>query len=218
LSEVVFGRTQVVMSTKKKGLSAEEKKVKVHEIFLQRKDVFQLKEIEKIASKEKGINSMLVKDIVQSLVDDSLVDCEKIGTSNYYWSFPSKVYQEKMKRYETLKKAVDDAKEKVTRVEEELKNYDMTQEEMSERDKKAVTLEELKKENETLKSEIKKYRDCDPELFEKYKQDLEMSKEAVNRWTDNVMNLKTYCRDKFNVEEKDFNQQFGVPTDFDYLD
>ena len=27
---------------------------------------------------------------MQSLVDDSLVELEKIGSSNYYWSFPSK--------------------------------------------------------------------------------------------------------------------------------
>lgn len=31
-----------------------------------------------------------IKDIVQSLVDDSLVEMEKIGSSNYFWSFPSK--------------------------------------------------------------------------------------------------------------------------------
>lgn len=30
-----------------------------------------------------------VKEVVQSLVDDRLVQCEKIGTSNYYWCFPS---------------------------------------------------------------------------------------------------------------------------------
>lgn len=33
---------------------------------------------------------MSVKDVVQSLVDDSLIDTERIGTSNYFWSFPSK--------------------------------------------------------------------------------------------------------------------------------
>ncbi len=33
---------------------------------------------------------MSVKDVVQSLVDDGLVDSERIGTSNYFWSFPSK--------------------------------------------------------------------------------------------------------------------------------
>jgi hypothetical protein len=34
-----------------------------------------------------------VKEILQQLVDDGLVDAEKIGTSNYFWSFPSKVYR-----------------------------------------------------------------------------------------------------------------------------
>ena len=33
---------------------------------------------------------MVVKDIVQSLVDDGLVDSDRVGTSNYFWSFPSK--------------------------------------------------------------------------------------------------------------------------------
>ena len=35
--------------------------------------------------------SMSVKDVLQSLVDDGLVDSDRIGTSNYFWAFPSKV-------------------------------------------------------------------------------------------------------------------------------
>lgn len=34
-----------------------------------------------------------VKDILDSLVADDLVLCEKIGAGNYYWSFPSQAYQ-----------------------------------------------------------------------------------------------------------------------------
>jgi hypothetical protein len=33
---------------------------------------------------------MVVKEIVQGLVDDNMVDTERIGTSNYFWAFPSK--------------------------------------------------------------------------------------------------------------------------------
>ena len=33
---------------------------------------------------------MSVKEVLQSLVDDCLVDSERIGTSNYFWSYPSK--------------------------------------------------------------------------------------------------------------------------------
>lgn len=34
--------------------------------------------------------SMSVKDVLQSLVDDGMVDSDRIGTSNYFWAFPSK--------------------------------------------------------------------------------------------------------------------------------
>jgi hypothetical protein len=59
------------------------------EIFYEKQDFFQLKELEKMGPKLKGIISQSVKDVVQSLVDDNLVTCEKIGTSNYFWAFPS---------------------------------------------------------------------------------------------------------------------------------
>lgn len=36
---------------------------------------------------------MSVKDILQSLVDDGMVDTDKIGTSVYFWAFPSKASQ-----------------------------------------------------------------------------------------------------------------------------
>ena len=61
-------------------------------LFLQ-KDFFQLKELEKLCQREKGITSMSVKDILTSLVDDDMVDTDKIGTSVYFWAFPSKASQ-----------------------------------------------------------------------------------------------------------------------------
>ena len=46
-----------------------------------------------MCQKEKGITSMSVKDILTSLVDDGMVDTDKIGTSVYFWAFPSKASQ-----------------------------------------------------------------------------------------------------------------------------
>lgn len=57
------------------------------------KDFFQLKEVERLCSKEKGINSMSVKDVLMSLVHDGMVDTEKIGTCVYFWAFPNKATQ-----------------------------------------------------------------------------------------------------------------------------
>jgi len=52
-----------------------------------------LRELEKLCQKEKGITSMSVKEILQGLVDDGMVDTDKIGTSVYFWAFPSKAGQ-----------------------------------------------------------------------------------------------------------------------------
>ncbi|KAH8920409.1 hypothetical protein BT69DRAFT_1222908, partial [Atractiella rhizophila] len=57
--------------------------------FHETKEFYQLKEVEKLCSKAKGITMPTIKEILQSLVDDGLVFSEKIGTSNYFWSYPS---------------------------------------------------------------------------------------------------------------------------------
>ena len=56
----------------KKGLSLEQKREKVLEIFHECDDVYQLKEIEKKAA-ARGVVVQSVKEVVQSLVDDDLV-------------------------------------------------------------------------------------------------------------------------------------------------
>ena len=58
------------------------------QIFHDEKKPFLLKDIEKIASK-KGVVLQSVHEILNSLVDDDLVKMDKIGTTNWYWSFPS---------------------------------------------------------------------------------------------------------------------------------
>ena len=65
--------------SKKRGLSADEKRIKMMEFFYENEDFFQLKDLEKRCPKEKGIVSQSVKDILNQLVSDNLVDTDKIG-------------------------------------------------------------------------------------------------------------------------------------------
>lgn len=37
-----------------------------------------------------------IKDINQALIDDGLVLGDKIGSANFFWSFPSKYYQDQL--------------------------------------------------------------------------------------------------------------------------
>jgi predicted transcriptional regulator len=54
------------------------------------KEPFMLKDLERDLPKTKGIVSQTVKEVIQELVDDNLVDFDKIGGSNFFWAFPSK--------------------------------------------------------------------------------------------------------------------------------
>jgi hypothetical protein len=97
---VHFQHFHFYMSKAPKKLSLEEKRQRCLDYFTETADYFQLKELEKTLPKTKGIGirwlviiayivSQTVKEVVQSLVDDRLVNQEKIGSSNYFWCFPS---------------------------------------------------------------------------------------------------------------------------------
>ncbi len=86
--------------SKKRGVSAEEKRARMLDLFYQKKDFFLLKELERMAPKEKGIVAQSVKDVLQALVDDGMVDTDKIGTSVYFWAFPSKAAASRKRRME----------------------------------------------------------------------------------------------------------------------
>lgn len=77
---------------RKKPMSANLKKEKMLSIFHEKKEIFNLKEIEKFSVKA-GIVLQSVKDILMDLISDNLVDSDKIGAANFYWSLPSKTYQ-----------------------------------------------------------------------------------------------------------------------------
>ncbi|KAK1290326.1 Clathrin interactor EPSIN 1 [Acorus calamus] len=67
--------------SKKRGLSLEEKRGQMLQIFYDSQDFFLLRELEKMGPK-KGVISQSVKDVIQSLVDDDLVLKDKIGSSD----------------------------------------------------------------------------------------------------------------------------------------
>lgn len=54
-----------------------------------------------------SLASMSVKEILQSLVDDGMVDTDRIGTSNYFWAFPSKALHARKRKLGELESQVN---------------------------------------------------------------------------------------------------------------
>jgi len=185
-----------------RGLSAEEKRVKLLEIFHETRDFYQLKELEKLGPKMKGIVSQTVKEVLQSLVDDGMVQADKIGSSNFFWSFPSQqgvlvqgrlnAAKENQAAYEnqicTLKAAIES--EKAGRLESEMRSNAL----------KKLAL--LRKEHAALEAELAAYGDSNPTKVEELKRAAFLGKEAAHRWTDNYGMLLGY-----------FTRQSGIGVD-----
>ncbi|XP_072944725.1 meiotic nuclear division protein 1 homolog [Epargyreus clarus] len=204
--------------SKKRGLSADEKRSKMLEIFHQSKDFFQLKELEKIAPKEKGITMQSVKEVIQSLVDDHLVDTEKIGTSVYFWSFPSKAKNAKKRKLLDLQNELEETSKKLKKAEDSIASQSVGREDNDERKITLTNLENVEKQEAELKKELQKYRDCDPEYIAQLKAETEDLKSAVNRWTENIYILKSYIKNTFQMENEIIDQNFNIPPDMDYIE
>ncbi|XP_026495755.2 meiotic nuclear division protein 1 homolog [Vanessa tameamea] len=204
--------------SKKRGLSADEKKTRMLEIFHQSKDFFQLKELEKIAPKEKGITMQSVKEVIQGLVDDHLVDSEKIGTSIYFWSFPSKTKNIKKRKLHDTQNEFEDVTKRLKKVEEAITIESVGREPSEERNQLLKLLSEVTKQENELKMELQKYRDSDPEYIAQLKNEIEDLKTAANRWTENIYILKSYIKNTFQKDNETINQTFNIPPDMDYIE
>ncbi|XP_041043231.1 meiotic nuclear division protein 1 homolog [Carcharodon carcharias] len=204
--------------SKKKGLSIEEKRTRMMEIFFETKGVFQLKDLEKIAPKEKGITSMSVKEVLQSLVDDGMVDTDRIGTSNYFWAFPSKALHIRKRKLEQLESQLVEGTQKKESLQRSIEKAKVGRQNTDSRAAMLKELEGLRQERNQLKAELEKYQECDPEVIEEIRQNNKVAKDAANRWTDNVFAIKSWANKKFGFERNQIDKAFGIPEDFDYID
>ncbi|XP_062991321.1 meiotic nuclear division protein 1 homolog isoform X1 [Elgaria multicarinata webbii] len=208
----------LLLRSKKRGLSVEEKRTRMMEIFFETKDVFQLKDIEKIAPKEKGITAMSVKDVLQSLVDDGMVDTDRIGTSNYFWAFPSKALHARKRKLEELQNEFSEYFQKKRTLEESIEKSKIGRQDTAERTALTKELTALRQKKDQLKAAIDKYKECDPDIVEEIRQANKVAKEAANRWTDNIFAVKSWAKRKFGFEDGKIDKTFGIPEDFDYID
>lgn len=198
-----------------KGLSVEEKRSRLLEIFYETKDFFMLKEVEKMGSK-KGVVLMSVKDVLQSLVDDDLVRQEKIGQSNFFWSFPS---QRVVQRKNAIAK-LEAEKEALAARLERTKEALAQEEDARAGDDRGALIQEyerLCKERDGLDGLLEKQGRCDPVKYEEKSKRLEAMKSETNDLTEKLFTVQDYVCRKFNVDRKEFCESFGIDEALDYV-
>ncbi|KAF9183047.1 Meiotic nuclear division protein 1 [Haplosporangium sp. Z 11] len=168
-----------------------------------------LQELEKSAPKLKGIVQQSVKDVLQSLVDDGLVTVEKIGTSNFYWSFPSAVQQSKNAKLQTLREELQRLETSNTELETSIQQATGGREDSDQRRELIAKLAEAEALDIELQKELKQYSDSDPTMLAAQKKYSMVAKDAANRWTENIFVFQSYCVDKFNLDRQDATGRRG---------
>ncbi|XP_068969438.1 meiotic nuclear division protein 1 homolog [Bombus flavifrons] len=202
--------------SKRKGVSFEEKRIRLLQLFYERKEFFTLKELEKIAAKEKGIVAQAVKDVLQTLVDDGLVRSEKIGTSVYFWIFPGENIARIEQRISEASKNIVEAEFKLQKLKDTCEKEKIGKEDTEERQILLRELEELKAKENQLNKQIAKFSDADPEVIAKLGEKVQKYKEVTNTWTDNIFAIQSWCKNKFDISVECLNKQFNIPDDLDY--
>eukprot|EP00884_Botryococcus_braunii_P013236 jgi/Botrbrau1/21913/Bobra.0249s0040.2 len=206
--------------SKKRGLSLDEKKLKVLEIFHTTRDVYQLKDIEKHAPK-LGVISQSVKEVVQSLVDDDLIHQEKIGASNFFWSFPSEAAVKLQNEVQKLEMQIKEELQREATLQSQLEQSKAGKEDSDERTQKLAELGRLEAAVQQLTAQIGLYADNDPKRLEAMRQGADIAKDAANRWLDNTYNLQSWCKKRFegmDAQLDEFFKQNGLTDDIDYLE
>ncbi|KAJ7096322.1 meiotic nuclear division protein 1 [Mycena epipterygia] len=198
-----------------RGLSAEEKRVKLLEIFHESKDFYQLKELEKLGPKLKGIVSQSVKEVLQSLVDDGLVQADKIGSSNFFWSFPSQRGAIMQGRLKQLKDARTGQQTQQAEFHAQIEVEKAARVDSAKRTELLGTLAQLKKTHVALLNELGAYGACDPAKVQETRRGVTLAKEAAIRWTDNYSMLLSHFTRQHGVDAGEIRRHLGVEEEYE---
>ena len=141
---------------------------------------------------------------------------DKIGSGNWFWSFPSKeagALRAKVKALTDRKAALEKEVATLTEREAELLR-DRPQTEA--RTKKLAEFEALKAKKAELLAVIKDAAANDPEEARKLQKACAEAKAAADRWTDNIWSAQDWIRKTYGASKQDAAKQVGVSEEFDY--
>lgn len=199
-----------------KGTSLDEKKARLLEQMLQTGEIYSNKTIEAL-SKPTGISAMIIKQVLMELVNEDLVDSEKIGTSTYYWCFASKRSQTVLSQKSKLEEGIQQMKKEIQSLEKDIAGLQSGREESEERTLLLQRQADLQAKIKEQRERFKQLSKNDPEVAQRLKDFTKTAIEQANLWTDNVLGLKKHLVEKYGMDPKLVSNQLGITADFDYL-
>ncbi|KAI8452081.1 meiotic nuclear division protein 1 [Phakopsora pachyrhizi] len=169
------------MSTSRRGLSEEEKRLRTIEFFNKSNCFFTVKDLIKWLPKTKGIVTQSVEETIKSLIDDDLIRSEKIGTTNIIWSFRSDQSNKTLKDFEKLKTEVKALRCSNSELDQIVSRLESDRSKSDERQDNLREIKMLKRDINEIELKLQQFRKSDPTLIKdkiklcnNYKQGLEI--------------------------------------------
>ncbi|KAK8218712.1 meiotic nuclear division protein 1 [Phyllosticta capitalensis] len=167
-----------------------------------------IKDLEKALPSVASINAMQVKEYLQALSDDSKIRVEKIGSGNWYWSFPSEARRDKeaelaraQVEWDKAARALEELGAKVDQMrearedEEELDAADSRQ-------RLTQKMETLKTTLAGLRKELVSYSDSDPVELELKRRALQSTQLEAEKWTDQIQSMEMWFREQMGGDRE----------------
>jgi hypothetical protein len=149
-----------------------------------------------------------------SLIDDGLVEKEKIGGSNYFWSFPGKKDRLAQLEHQNTLVEIERLQGVLQETTAQLADAKRGREEDGDggRAAKLELLADMAKERAALELEYAKLKENDPQVAADLEKELNLVTQAAHRWTDNIFQCQTYLVKKRGMEKKQVVRVFGCVT------
>jgi hypothetical protein len=197
-------------------MSIEEKQTKLLKWFQDEHTMYTIKEVESIASKRTGISSMQIKDILKMLIDDGLVQCEKCGISNIYWSFQytgimklNSDFKRLTTKKETLINSIREAKTEVDTLKIERKM------DIQEREELLIQAKNLEIANAEINRKIQSLLESSPEQIEQKETTVRNIQMAIDTMYENLDILVSFIYDAnpSGLSKTAIREYFGIPDE-----
>lgn len=189
-----------------KNVSAAEKVERILRFF-KYNTFFHMSELEKALPK-LGISSMVIKDLLEQMVADSLISADKSGVRTFYYKKYIN-YKDELRKNTAI---LDGVRSKNEKVDEKIFELKSTFE-----GEKYRELQEIKKSKvaniQHLKSKMERktyeeYREKERELNER--------RDKLVSITDTIFEVVQYLSTKMNIEQREIYKMLEIPDSFDY--
>jgi len=141
---------------------------------------------------------------------------DKIGATNWFWSFPSKEAAALRSKVKMLQDKTTALQGEISRLQEREEELLKDRPQTESRIKKLQELQALKEKRVDLELRLKNAKANDPEEARKLQKACQEAKTAAERWTDNTWCTLDWMRKSCSMSKSDAARQLGVTDDFDY--